>query len=180
MKSQTTQTLQGKRIIFVVADLVMGGAERQALQLAQKLKHEKGALVQFWGLGNNVGIIPDICESQGIPWRQIPVAPWYRGRMGKVKILVTLVTQLRKARPDVLLPYLITSNVACGLVWRWTGARVCIWNQRDAGVERIGMRTERAAIRNTPWFVSNSEGGAELLSSAFGDPPDRIRVILND
>src|SRR5205085_8024723 len=142
-----TPTLEGARVIIVVADLIMGGAQRQALQLAEYLVTEKGAQVEFWGLGDEVGTITELCEERGIPWHQIGVREWYLGRLGRTKVLTRLLTALRKKRPDVLLPYLITSNVGCGLIWRWTGARTCIWNQRDTGVERIGRRTERAAIR---------------------------------
>ena len=61
--------------------------------------------------------------------------------------VVRFSRRIREAAPDVLLPYTWFPNVLCGLVWRFTGARVCVWNQRDSGVS---LDPSRAAHRPTP------------------------------
>ena len=147
--------LNGARIIIALGDLELGGAEHQALLLAQYLIEEQHASVEVWGLGAKEGRAARICEERGIPWRLVTVR-WYAGRRNKVRDLARLTMALRRARPDAILSYLIMPNVACGLVWRLTGARLCIWNQRCTGTDRLGRRVEREAIKRVPWFATNS------------------------
>ena len=163
---------------MTMLDLEVGGAERQALMLALHLKEHSKAKVEIWGLGANEGLLARICDDRGIPWRLLPI-PWFTGRKDKVVNLARLALALRKAQPDVIMSYLTVPNVACGLVWRWTGARVCIWNQRCVGVDRVGERAERSAVKRVPWFASNSEAGAEFLVNTLGAPAERVRVVHN-
>jgi glycosyltransferase involved in cell wall biosynthesis len=170
--------LEGTRIIIAIGDLELGGAEKQALLLAEYLAQQERAHVELWGLGNKEGRAAEICEEKGIAWRLVP-SPWFCSKKDKLRNLIRLTLALRKARPDAILSYLIGPNVTCGLVWRWTGARTCIWNQRCTGLDRVGYRAEKLAISRVPWFASNSNGGADFLKNTFGIPQERIRVIHN-
>lgn len=168
--------LQGKRIVIVLPRLELGGAERQALQLARFLQH-RGAWVEICGLGHP-GKAIELCEAYGVPWRLTPV-PWPPNRWRKLNSLANLVRTLRQVHPDVLLPYTMEPNVFCGAVWHLSGARVCIWNQRDGGLDFTGARIERFAARQTPCFISNSRHGAEYLVQRFGIDPVKTHVIYN-
>jgi len=174
----TAPALDGAKVIIVLAELELGGAERQALLLAEYLRRQQGAQVEVWALSGRPGRVSEICEERGIPWRIVQV-PWFVSAREKVRGLMALTWALRHARPDVILPYLIIENVACGLVWRWTGARACIWNQRDYGLGRLGQRAERLAVSRTPWFISNSDHSAKFLIETLGAPAERVRVIHN-
>jgi glycosyltransferase involved in cell wall biosynthesis len=76
------------------------------------------------------------------------------------------------------LPYTSFPNVICGLSWRLTGARACVWNQRDAGLE-LASPAAPWAVRNTPLFLSNSAVGAAFLTQSLGVAPYRVRVVRN-
>jgi glycosyltransferase involved in cell wall biosynthesis len=173
---ENTPVLAGKRLIIVLGSLELGGSEHQALLLARYLTREQSANVQIWGF--NPGQVAKLCDEYGIPWRIVPL-PWIRNRARRLRNLAEFAWTLWRARPDVLLPYTMIPNVVCGLAWRWTGARLCVWNQRDGGVERVGEKIERWAISRTPWFVSNSQHGAEFMAQTLGARPDRIWVIHN-
>jgi glycosyltransferase involved in cell wall biosynthesis len=69
-------------------------------------------------------------------------------------------------------------NVVCGLAWRLTGAKTCVWNQRDAGL-RFCPELEQWAVRLARCFVSNSTAGADFLATTFALPRDGIRIIPN-
>jgi glycosyltransferase involved in cell wall biosynthesis len=170
-------TLSGERIIFVFGTLELGGAERQALLLAQYLKEVENAAVEVWGfLGP--GRATELCEQYGIPWRVVPLY-WGRWYLRRYMDLLRFAWTLRKSRPSIVLPYTMQPNVVCGLIWRWSGARLCVWNQRDEGVQRLGHASEVRAARQVSTFVANSHGGAQFLAQELGVNPDLIKVIPN-
>lgn len=177
MELSDKPVLAGRRIVIVLEDLVTGGAERQAMVLARYLVCEETAYVEAWALMNPRREVA-FCEEFGIPWRIVPVS-WRRDRVGRLRELGHFGRALRAARPDVILSYTMLPNVVCGLTWRCSGARLFIWNQRDAGLSRLGRKAEWLAVHRTPLFVSNSRHCAKFLVEELGAKPDRIRVIRN-
>jgi len=169
--------LRGIRMIMLQQSLEMGGAERQGLLLARWLKECHGADIEVWGLEHS-GAAAAYCENQGIPWRLVPW-DWRGSRREMLTGLLRLLLALRQARPDVLLPYTMPPNIACGLFWRWVGARTCIWNQRDEGRQRFWPWLESRAVRNTPWFVSNSFHASDFLVEKLGVHHPKVEVIHN-
>ena len=181
-KVEPAGTLAGKRIVMVLSDLELGGAERQAILLARYLKGETGAAVTVVGLANRGGRAAQICEQHGIACACLP--PRYPGNLYRTSrwfgwLLTCFTKTVRRLRPDVLLPYCTFANVTCGLTWRLTGARMCIWNQRDAGITRMNPLLERCAAWLTPCFVTNSTAGAICLQEAYRIAPERIHHISN-
>jgi glycosyltransferase involved in cell wall biosynthesis len=159
--------------VFVLFNLELGGAERQALILARYLAKQKRASVEVWGF-NKSGPVAEICEQYGLPCRLVSF-PFDNARVWSLRRLASM---LREARPDILLPYTFVPNVICGLVWQWTGARACVWNQRDEGRMPFVAEWARVAVERTPQFISNSEGGAGFLNKLDVDP-SKIRIIKN-
>jgi glycosyltransferase involved in cell wall biosynthesis len=164
-------TLQGRRIIFVLGNLQLGGAERQALILAKHLVERERARVEIWGF-NQSGPVAETCERLGLPSRVVP----YDSSPSSFR---RFAQQLRSARPDVLLPYTWMPNVVCGLVWRWTGARLCVWNQRDEGLFLPTTKCEWRAVQRTPRFIANSRAGAWFLIEKLKVDAARVRVVQN-
>lgn len=173
----SNSTLNGRRIVFVLFNLELGGAERQALILARHLVEQEQAAVEVWGF-NQSGPVAQICEQIGVRWRIIPF-PFKGGRVARLIGLARVAVSLRRARPDLLLPYTFVPNVVCGLVWKWVGAQACVWNQRDEGRMSFVADWARSAVRRTPMFVSNSEVGAEFLRADLGVDSSKVSVIEN-
>ena len=172
--------LRGKRIIFVLGWLDLGGAERQALLLARHLVYAHGAHVQVWGFsGSGLGRAAEMCEEYRIPWHLVPLSEPPEQLIRQVKEFVTFVWRLRRARPDILLPYTARPNILCGVLWRWVGARLCVWNQRDEGRGLDERKVIKWSIHHTPLIVSNSQHGADYLMQKFEAKPRRIHVIHN-
>ena len=170
-------TLKGRRIVFVLGNLELGGAERQALILARYLSEHEQAVVQVWGF-NKTGPVAETCERYGLPWRLMPY-PFSGPRLRQGRDLIRVCAALRATKPDILLPYTLGPNILCGLIWRWTGARACVWNQRDEGIVPYGSRVARRAAKRTPQFISNSEGGARFLIEKLGVDEAKVTVIRN-
>jgi glycosyltransferase involved in cell wall biosynthesis len=98
----------------------------------------------------------------------------------RYKAWMKFALTLRQAQPDVILPYAMRANVVCGQIWRLTGARLCIWNQRDEGRSaNVGRRFQRWAARQIPSFISNSPHGKAFLIQTLGVKPDNIQIINN-
>jgi glycosyltransferase involved in cell wall biosynthesis len=157
--------------------LEMGGAERQGLLLAQWLKETHGADIEVWGL-RHVGAAAKWCDKQDIPWRHVSWT-WSASKLSNVIGMFRLLIALKRARADVLLPYTMPPNIGCGIFWRLSGARTCVWNQRDDGRQRLAPYLERYAVKNTPWFISNSRHAADFLTKELGVSRERIDVIPN-
>jgi len=168
--------LAGKRVLVVLGCLDLGGAERQAIQLADCLLHGHQAQVQVWGF-RPPGRAAELCGRLSVPWRYVP-EQWGRGLLRWPAMIGNFARTVRRERPDIVLPYTSFPNVICGLSWRLTGARVCIWNQRDVG---LGLASPAVfwAVRNTPLFLSNSRVGAEFLTQTLRVGACRVRVVRN-
>lgn len=169
--------LKGRRIVFVLGNLELGGAERQALILARYLSEHEQAQVEVWGF-NKSGPVAEICEQHGIPTRVIPY-PFTESQSSRLRALGRVSRNLRAAKPDLILPYTFGPNVVCGLIWKWTGASSCVWNQRDEGIVPFGSPSVRRAAQATPRFVSNCEAGARFLIEKLGVDGEKVTVIPN-
>ena len=118
------------RVILVIGNLKLGGAERQVSLLARELIRKHGAHLEVWGFGEP-GPSPHVWEESAIPWKVVRF-PWSRKRARRIRRLVRFAWKLRRARPDIILSFTLFPNIACGLTWRWSGARSFLWGQRDA------------------------------------------------
>lgn len=166
--------LSGRRIVFVLGNLELGGAERQALLLARYLVEQERAEVEVWGL-TKTGPVAEIGQKLGMPSRVIP----YPLHGISLEANVDACQLLRDAKPDILLPYTLRPNVVCGLIWQNTGARLCVWNQRDAGLQPVSPVLEGIAARVTPLLISNSVAGARFLTDRLGVDRSQVTVIPN-
>lgn len=161
----------------MLGNLELGGAERQALILAKHLQEHEEAAVEVWGF-NQSGPVAELCEQHGISSRVVPYSLG-QGRLKRWSSTFNFAGLLRRARPDILLPYTSLPNVVCGLVWRATGARLCVWNQRDEGLIPLNARRERRAVKRTPQFIANSHAGARLLIDKLNVDVAKVHVVHN-
>ena len=171
-------SLDGKRITIVIPAFDMGGAERQALLLGRYLKEQVGALVQLWAFQRPGGIVAQLCDVYGIPARIVPFDLPSR-RFDKIRHIWHYARELRRAGTDIALAFSHEANLACGLAWRFSGARACIWNQRDEGRYLSGRGVERLAVSLTPMFIANSRHGADFLLNLYQINPERVHVVYN-
>ena len=169
--------LEGKRVVFVVAWAVMGGTERNALQMLLHLAEKERAFVEVLALTGEDGRFRKAVEESGIRWHAYPVH-WFGGKRYKARTLGRLALRLKRLRPDVLMPYTTRPNVLCGVVWRATGASLLVWNQRDLSVStKFSNGLVSRAARASPLLLANSQVGADFLVTKLGAPPKRVHVV---
>ena len=151
----------------------MGGAERQALYFAKFLK-QRNYNVHVLGMGP-AGLVSTECNSLGIPWSSAPSI--HHTGFRNVHKLLQFGFLLKRLQPSVLLPYTATPNMVAGLWWKAVGARVSVWNQRDAGLVRPHVVLERYSAQNTPLYIANATSGHAFLRSIGVTKP--INLITN-
>jgi glycosyltransferase involved in cell wall biosynthesis len=178
------KSFKGKHFVFLTGYIgQLGGAERQALILAQLLRDEIGANVSFLGWSLKPGLMTDLLNAAGIPIHIYPLAWGDRNRNSRVSKIHRLAKfalfTRNRVKPDYLLPYIGENSKIAGLIWRASGARYAWWNQRDEGREIYGSKLERWLVRKIPDVVSNSWAGRDFLVETLGVPFDRVRVINN-
>jgi len=171
-----TNPLRGKHILLVFCSLELGGAERQGLHLARYLKN-LGCDVRVWGTLIGSGLVASQCEAAGIPWA-VHRFLWPCRKSSLLRDGWRMLRDLWRERPDVILTYTTFPNVGCGLVWRWSPAKVCIWSQRDIhGLQ--GDAVERFAYRRVSAVICNASHEVDYLHRILGSTPASVSVVYN-
>lgn len=165
------------RAMVVLGTSERGGAERQALILAEHLAQDHGLAVTVAAPGRD-GAVVEQCAATGLPFHPLPLFESRRPAVCLARMLCAALS-LRRMRPDLLLPYTWTANVLCGLFRPVTGARWTLWNQRDEGLGRLVPSLERRAAAGCTAFATNSPGGAAFLGDALGITAGRIQLTHN-
>ncbi|QDV69541.1 Putative glycosyltransferase EpsF [Rosistilla carotiformis] len=175
----TLRGVESGRFLFVLGQYAkLGGAERQAIILADQLKRRVGCHVEFLAWGGEGRVASEIREL-GVEPRIFPLN-WNRGRISQLITLRLLQRYLRnELRPDYILPYIGFNCKIIGMVWRQSRARFTWWNQRDEGRDIYGSKLEHKIIHSVPSVVSNSYEGRDFLVSKFGITENRIHVLNN-
>jgi glycosyltransferase involved in cell wall biosynthesis len=170
------QIFTGKRFLFVFCSLNFGGAERQGLHLALYLKR-CGANVQVLSTLAGHGPVADMCESTGIPWSTCRFL-WPCRKSSLLRNGLRLLHVLRYIQPDVIIAYTHSPNVGCGLVWRWSKAKIFIWGQRNVWQVR-GDSVERFAWRHASAVIGNAHHMLDYLGKKLGPTQAPIHIIHN-
>jgi len=172
-----TETLKDKRILIFLRSLQLGGSEQQAILLANYLKYSQMADVQVWAFKGE-GRAAEILKKHNIPIHVHP-PKWEGNFFKKIIGLMGLIRDIRKFNPHIIMSYNDYPNKVCGAIWKFTGAKCSIWNQRNEGREITGKPIEKLALRMTSCFVSNSIEGKKFLMNTFSIPEEKIALIHN-
>lgn len=156
----------------------MGGAERQALYLIEHLAKLPGCTVEALAFEDGHALRPHL-DALGVP---IHVVPYYfrSPRAKRARALARLAILLRtRIKPDALLPFVGIHSKTLALVWPFSGARFCWWNQQDEGRYLTGTPTEERLLRKVSCITSNSVAGRDFLSETYGLDREAILVYNN-
>jgi glycosyltransferase involved in cell wall biosynthesis len=170
-------------VLFVLPTLDLGGAERQALLLAEYLRSHGGCDVAIAALFGGTGgqALRSICRQWRIPCLRFNM-PEFTGDDPPMLTRAGIrhfIRELKFLAPDVLLPYTSLPNILCGLGWKKGGASACIWGQRDAGAVSPDSPWQPAALQNTPHFAANSQAGFDYLVQNCRVSPEQAFLIPN-
>ncbi len=170
-------SLAGKRILFYLAGLELGGAERQALHLARHLKG-LGCDVFVWAV-SGPGLAAEMCGAAGIPWAIQPsVWPCRKRHWPRACFrLLAIRRAMRRAKPDIVMAYCERPCASAGLALRRDPRPKFLWCQRDCYLK--GGALERAAYRRATAVICNAQHIVDFLRQTFGDSAAPVHVAHN-
>ncbi len=165
---------------MLIRALTTGGAERQAVLLAQGLKARghRVAVMVFYGGG---ALETDLTES-GVRLIQLDK----RGRWDTVAFLWRLVRAIRREQPAVIYSFLTVANLLTGLLGSWLPGAKRVWGLRASNMDpsrydwliRFTMWLEARLARRADLVIANSQAGYDCALPA-GFPAGRLTVIRN-
>lgn len=141
------------RLLLVLGSGELGGAERQALLLAEGLRRRRDLEVGFATMGSG-GTVPARCRELGLSCTRLPRIESSIPLLSLWRCLGAAL-RIRRLRPDLVLPFTLPANRCVRLFRAIVGADRGYWNQRDADppihlLDRFALRREGFALANGP------------------------------
>lgn len=175
---------QSKNIVILLKSFVLGGAEKQALSLANYLQNKKNCNVYIYSYikSSNTKLFYSECEKYNL--KNLFVVKNPLSASGKFKYLKRRIKialfglQLRKHQPDIIIPYLNPPSIIASLCYKIAGAKTAFWHHRGADYYRNDA-VERKAVEKTNLFIANSENGLKELKEKFTLPADKLFFLPN-
>lgn len=165
------------KIIFVVGELRLGGAERQLLLLARGLS----------ALGHHVTIVVFRSAREGgvdAVTGGVEIVPLGGG--GPLSAMLRLRRFVAKERPDIVHGYLTAGNIAALAARSLRPRPLVVWGVRASDMRmenynrkwRLAAAVERRLAGLPDLMIVNSQAGRALLEKQ-GVPADRVATIEN-
>lgn len=167
-------------VILLLRSLEVGGAERQAAELAIGL-HRRGIEVRV-AVFYRCGPFAELLEHHGIEIVDLGK----RGRWDLVGFLARAARLIRRKKADVLYSFLGGANLVAAIVGLAIPQMKIVWSIRSSDVDllrydwthRAGYRVERALAGRPELIIANSEAGRDFAAGQ-GFPKRLIRVVPN-
>lgn len=165
------------RLMFVVPDLTVGGAERHVSTLLPRLDPDRFTPSAVC-IGEEGGLFPDLLAA-GIDARALHLG----GKQQAVPALRHLVSTVRELRPDIVVVRGYNAETLGRIAARVAGVEhTVMWvhNLTDL-TPRSAVRAaaDRALDRWTSAYFGVAEAQRSYLVNRLGYPHDKIRIIRN-
>lgn len=177
------------RILFLIGTLDVGGAERQLVELATRLRPEFEPVILC--LSATRGPLAKTLEQAGVRVEAVGM-PAVRNKRGLQRLsaasstpaaLMRLVSTIRRYRPDVIHGFLFHGYILATMAGRLAGVPVVVGSRRSLSNfkrDRPMLQTlERRVNDRTDLIIANSEAVRQDVLHTEGVPADKVIVIYN-
>lgn len=170
------QESRALRVMYVVPDLGVGGAERHVTTLLPRLDPTRFTSAAVC-IGDEGELFPDLTDAS------IPAVALRRSRRQVIPAVVDLVRQMRRFRPDIV----ITRGYNAETIGRVaaTISRVphsVVWVHHCGDPQprgRLRRLVDRALDPVTDAYFGVAEAQRTFMSDDLGYPPEKIMVVHN-
>jgi glycosyltransferase involved in cell wall biosynthesis len=182
--------LSNKRILMVIHQGALGGAERQALGLSKYLTEQRNCKVdllltysnettnEFDRYAKDCSInniyhfgSPYLLCKREFSYRNLKRLVW------SIKYLLKLRKGLMPSMPDVIIPFLnFPSKVSYFLYKLMPSVKFTFWHQ--LGLDSINMDVfEYIAVNNVPCVIGNASNCLDMFKSPYRVNPKKLHVL---
>ncbi len=179
-EDRTTAARSGHRVVLLIRDLNIGGAQRQLIELATGMQRAGRSVrvVIFYGGGPLEGDL----RARGVPLTVLGK----RGRWDLIGFWLRLLRAIRRERPAVLHSYLGAENILSVTLRPFLRGTRVVWGVRSSNMDLrrygrlpalMGM-VERRLARFADLVICNSSTGRDVVI-AHGYPAQRTVVVPN-
>ena len=163
------------KIIHVIDDLGMGGAQRQLVELAAGLAGKRYE-VQVVSLSTEKAHWADPLKALGIPLVQIPHSGFW-----STETFRRLVRRLQAEKPAIVQTWLFTADLYGRLAARWAGIPKVVSTVRSVETDKPWhyIQADRLLKGWTDRFIVNAQAVGDLLQRRAGVNSRKVRVIYN-
>lgn len=162
------------QVAFVSQDLCFGGTQRQLVELASRLDRSRFS-PSFWTLTGETDLEPFAAE------KNVPVVHLGTAREPKLSFLYTLLRELHRRKPDILVPGTAIPNIWCRLYGKllgWCCAYPAVLGT-VRGEDGPYVQHERFLWRLADHIMCNSTPLYALLQNKTGIPQEHLTFIGN-
>lgn len=184
LKLMPNFSFQSKNIIILFKSFVLGGAEKQGLYLANYLQNKKGCNVYIYSYLKSPNSKLFYLECKKYQLINLFIVPNPLSASGSFKYLKRRIKialfgfNLRKHRPDIIIPYLNPPSIIASLCYKIAGAKFTFWHHRGPDYYRYD-NLEKFAATKTPLFIANSPNGRQELLQILKVPEDKTCFLPN-
>jgi glycosyltransferase involved in cell wall biosynthesis len=161
------------RILFVISELTLGGAQKQVVELAAQMVH-RGHDVAIYTLNGDVPRKPEL-DGRGVGL----YIDQKRSRLDPA-VLYRLRRTISRWRPDVVHSFLFDADFYARVAAIGSGVPV-INSERNADyhlttLQKLAQRLTRTLARGV---VANTFSGKQFAERLFALPPNDVHVVWN-
>lgn len=178
-----------KNVVLLLKVAVLGGAERQALGMADFLINNYNCKVQIIATHSNeqTDEFKEFAMQSGI--HQIhffgtPSLTIYnkfsilnlKKVLRAIRYLRNIEKEVTKMNPDIIIPFLNSPSKIAALIYKRAGAKTTFWHQ--LGLDSyIYDSLEKKAVKETPFFIANADNGLEVFRTKYEVPEEKLYCL---
>ena len=176
--------LENKNVIILLKSFALGGAEKQALYLANHLQSKMNCNVFVYSYikSDNSKLFFETCEKLEIKnlfLEKNPLSASGKFKYIKRRIKIFLFGQkLKVHNPDIIIPYLNPSSIIAALCYKTAGAKITFWHHRGPDYYR-GDLLEKIAVKKSTLFIANSLDGKTELEEKLNFNINKSHFLAN-
>ncbi len=182
-------SFQNKTIVLMIKVAMLGGAERQALGLADFLiknynckvhliaTHSNQSTKEFheFALACGINEIHYFGEPSLTIRKEFSILNLKR-TFRALKYIKRVKTEVSKFHPDVIIPFLNTPSKIATLIYKSVGASITFWHQLGLDNYTFDL-LEKRAIKNAPFVIANAQNGLEIFQNHYKVAKERLFVL---